>query len=514
VAIGLIVVSTAALSVVSYRYTVGRENLAETSLVQSNIKLATNYVEGIERSIVDNDLVLLQMIDVNEPSKWPAMVEAIKQADLNVDQVYFLRPESNTPLYPPYSYAIRNQWGAFINSFKVKELELEDKVLDQPHHLHMERPNNYFFATYVLKETRNGSRILVCFQMNFDKIAALLDRRLRDLQDRFYVSVVDFENNGVYGQPLLRTSKYFFETRFPTTHYKWILQIVPRNYTEIEQGMKNQRRTNLFLILFSMSLTFLSLAIIYVAWRRDRQLRQLKEDFISNVSHELKTPLSLIRMFSEILVTGRVSGEDKKLEYFRIIHNESDRMTRLINNLLDFANLVRGVKLGYFEKTNVAQVVAKAVEAYRYEIRKDGFQLSLDVDPDVPDTYADPNAITMALFNLLDNSVKYSGDRKQIDVRVGKSDGAVELSVKDQGIGIPPSEQPKIFEKFFRGSAPSVRKIRGSGIGLAITRHVAEMHGGEIRLESEPGKGSLFVLKIPIRNVPGDSRFELRDSTF
>jgi signal transduction histidine kinase len=97
---------------------------------------------------------------------------------------------------------------------------------------------------------------------------------------------------------------------------------------------------------------------------------------------------------------------------------------------------------------------------------------------------------------------------------VGKSDGAVELSVKDQGIGIPPSEQPKIFEKFFRGSAPSVRKIRGSGIGLAITRHVAEMHGGEIRLESEPGKGSLFVLKIPIRNVPGDSRFELRDSTF
>jgi hypothetical protein len=164
IAIGLIVVSTAALSVVSYRYTVGRENLAETSLVQSNIKLATNYVEGIERSIVDNDLVLLQMIDVDEPSKWPAMIEAIKQADLNVDQVYFLRPESNTPLYPPYSYAIRNQWGAFINSFKVKELGLADKVLDQPHHLHMERPNNYFFATYVLKETRKGSRIRSAFK--------------------------------------------------------------------------------------------------------------------------------------------------------------------------------------------------------------------------------------------------------------------------------------------------------------------------------------------------------------
>ena len=512
VAIGLIVVSTAALSVVSYRYTVGRENLAETSLVQINIKLAMNYVEGIEKSIVDNDLLLLEMIDVNEPSKWPAMVEAIKQADLNVDQVYFLRPDRNTPLYPPYSHEIRNQWGAFINSFKVKELELEDKVLDQPHHLHMERPNNYFFATYVLKETRSGSRILVCFQMNFDKIAALLDLHLRDLQDRFYVSVVDFENNGVYGQPLSRTSKYFFETRFPSTLYKWILQIVPRNYTEIEQGMKNQRRTNLVLIILSLSLTLLSLAIIYVAWRRDRQLRQLKEDFISNVSHELKTPLSLIRMFSEILVTDRVRSEDKKREYFQIIHNESDRMSRLINNLLDFANLGRGNESGYFEKTNIGTLAVKAVEAYRCEVQKDGFQLNLDLAPDIPDTFADPNAITMALFNLLDNSVKYSGDGKQIDVRVEKTNGTVDLSVKDRGIGIPPSEQPRIFDKFFRGSGPSIRRIRGSGIGLAITKHVAEIHGGEVSVQSEPGKGSLFTLKIPIRDAPDDSRFEIRNS--
>lgn len=511
-AIGLIVVSTAALSFFSYYYTVGRENLAETSLVQSNIKLASNYVEGVERNIVDNDLLLLNMIDVNEPSKWPAMVEAVKQADLNVDQVYFLQPPSNHPLYPPYSHPIRNQWGAFFNSFKVKDLDLENLALDQPYHLHMERPNNYFFATYVLKETRQGSRILVCFQMNFDKIVALLDRRLRGLRDRFYVSVVDYENNGVYGQPLSRESKYFFETRFPSTLYKWILQIVPRNYTEIEQGMRNQRRTNLILIISSMALTFLSLAVIYVAWRRDRQLRQLKEDFISNVSHELKTPLSLIRMFSEILVTGRVQSDDKRREYFEIIHNESDRMSRLIDNLLDFANLSRGLEHPHFEKTNIAQLVAKALEAYRNEIQKDGFELKLDLAPDIPDSFADPNALTMAFLNLLDNSVKYSGDRKQIEVRVGKADGAVDLSVMDKGFGIPVAEQGRIFDKFYRGSEPSVRRIRGSGIGLAITKHVAAMHGGEVRMESEPGKGSTFTLRIPIRDAPVDTKFESRDS--
>jgi len=501
-AVGLIILSTATLSFVSYHYTVGRENLAETSLVQSNTKLALYYVDQIEQKIVDNDRILMEMVDVNAPAKWPSMAEAIKKADLNVDQVYFLKPGSSYPLYPPYSYEIRNQWGAFRASFDVKELGLDRLVLDQPHHLHKELPNKYFFATFVLKEAADGSRILVCFQMNFDKMVALLDKGLRDLEDRFYVSIVDYENKGVYGQPISRSSKYFFETRFPSTLYKWILQVVPRNYTELEQEVKNQWRTNLFFIILSMSLTFISLAILYVGWRREGQLRQLKESFISNVSHELKTPLSLIRMFSEILVTGRVHGEDKKLEYYRIIHNESDRMSRLINNLLDFASLARGIENKHFEKTNVAQLVTKALEAYRYEIQKDGFELNLDAPPGIPDSFADPNAITMAFFNLLDNSVKYSRDKKRIDVRVRQNDGYVDLTVIDKGIGIPDSEQQKIFDKFYRGSDPSVRRIRGSGIGLAITKHVAEMHGGEVLVESTPGQGSTFILRIPIREAP------------
>jgi two-component system phosphate regulon sensor histidine kinase PhoR len=506
-AVGLIVISTVSLSLVSYHYTVGRENLAETSLVQSNNTLVMHYVDLMEQRIVDNDLILSEMVDVDEPAKWPSMAEAVKKTDLNVDQVYFLRPDSNYPLYPPYSYEIRNQWGAFRASFDVKELGLDRLVLGQPHHLHKELPNKYFFATFIVKETSKGSRIVVCFQMDFYKMVALLDKSLRDLQDRFYVSVVDYENKGVYGQPISRSSKYFFETRFPNTLYKWILQTVPRNYTELEQGVRNERRTNLFFIILSMSLIFISLAIIYVGWRRDRQLRQLKENFISNVSHELKTPLSLIRMFSEILVMGRVHGEDKKLEYYRIIHSESDRMSRLINNLLDFANLVRGIEYKNFEKTNIAQLVTKALEAYRYEIQKDGFQLNLETASGIPDSYADPNAITMAFFNLLDNSVKYSGDQKQIDVRVGQTNGFVDLTVTDKGIGIPLSEQQRIFDKFYRGSEPLVRRIRGSGIGLAITKHVAEMHGGEVLMASEPGKGSTFTLRIPIRNVPEGSSF-------
>jgi two-component system phosphate regulon sensor histidine kinase PhoR len=184
-------------------------------------------------------------------------------------------------------------------------------------------------------------------------------------------------------------------------------------------------------------------------------------------------------------------------------------MSRLINNLLDFANLVRGVEHKHFEKTNITQIVTKALEAYRYEVQKDGFVLNLEAAPDIPDTYIDPNAITMAFMNLLENSVKYSGDRKKIEVRIAQNNGFLELSVADQGIGISSIEQQKIFDQFYRGNDAAVRRIRGSGIGLAITRRVARMHGGEVAVESEPGKGSTFTLRIPVIE---DSKFEVRDS--
>ncbi|MDR0843129.1 MAG: HAMP domain-containing histidine kinase [Acidobacteriota bacterium] len=499
--IGLIVVSTAVLSFVSFHYAVGRENLVASSLDQSNKKLVAQHVDRIEQKIVDNDLLLAGMIDVNDPEKWPEQVEAVKKADLNVEQVYLLDPESRYPLYPKYSPEIRNQWGAFRANFDIQGVGLEQMTPGQPHHLHRERANDYFFVTYIAKETAEGKRLLVCFQMNFDQIRRLLTVRLSDLEDKFYVSVVDYDNNVIYGQPLSRSFKVY-EERFHSTLYKWMLQIRPRDYEELEAGIANERRSRQFFITLSMLLTVFSLAIIYVGWRRDRQLRQLKDSFISNVSHELKTPLSLISMFSEMLATDRVRKEEKKREYYRIIHSESDRMTRLIGNLLDFANLSRGVEHKHFERINIARLVSEALEGYRYETEKAGVAINAEIAPDVPDSLADPNSITMAFLNLLDNAVKYSGDQKEIDVRVSCDAEAAQIVVKDRGIGIPLSEQDKIFDKFYRVNTPATLKVRGSGIGLAITRHVAKLHGGEVSVRSEPGRGSEFTLKIPLRKIP------------
>jgi two-component system, OmpR family, phosphate regulon sensor histidine kinase PhoR len=501
IAIGVIIISTGILSLVSYHYTAGRENLIETTLVQSNTKLATQYVDRIEQRIIDNDRILADMIDVYDPAKWPAAVESIKKADLNVDQVFIFRPGQSNPLFPKYSFEIRNSWGAVTASMKQREFATDKIGINQAHHLHKERRDNYFFASYLLKEDANGERYLICFLLNYERIIDLLDKYLKDLQPNFYVSIVDFDNNGIYGHPVSRASKYYYEMRFPTTFYKWILQIVPRNYTEIETDVRNQRRAYLFLIVMSMGLIFASLGIIYIGGRRERQLRKLKEDFISNVSHELKTPLSLINMFSEMLKSGRVRNETTKGEYYTIIHNESERMTHLIENLLDFASLERGERAKNFENVNLAQLVVHELEAFGYQAQKEGFHVESNIEESVSDTFADPTAISMALLNLLDNSLKYSGDRKQIRIGVGQKNGYIEISVSDQGPGIPADEQDRIFEKFYRGSTAAGKKIRGSGIGLSITRHVAEMHGGEILLQSEVGVGSTFTLRIPVRPV-------------
>jgi len=493
-AIVVIVLSTATLSYLSYRYTVGGENKVDMTLLQQNISLVEQTVDRIEQKIIDNDRILYDMTDVNDPSSWDEVNEAIKKADLNVDQVWFLKPDG-TVLYPHRSLP-----KAFQLSFK-RELKPERLRVDETNHLHREREEGYFFASYVLRQNRKGEKILVCYQMNKDKLIALIDKFLRDLSPKHYVSIVDFENYGVYQAPVNRSVKYFYERRFPKTFYKWLLQLLPRDYTEIEREVTNRSRVNFFFIVLSMSLTLFSLAIIYIAGLRERQLAQLKEDFISNVSHELKTPLSLIRMFSEILVLDKVKNEPTKQEYYGIIHNESERMSRLVSNLLDFASLERGAQSKNFEQTNIARLVTKELEAYRYQIQKEGFELLTRVDETVPDTLANPNALTLAFFNLLDNSVKYSGDQKQITVTVAQTDGFVDLSVKDCGLGIPRAEQQRIFEKFYRGTNPLVQKIRGSGIGLSITKHVAEMHGGQVLLDSELGFGSTFTLRIPIREA-------------
>jgi signal transduction histidine kinase len=236
---------------------------------------------------------------------------------------------------------------------------------------------------------------------------------------------------------------------------------------------------------------------VYSNVRRELHLSRLKSDFVANVSHELKTPLALVRLFAETLELGRVPNEDKARQYYRVINKESQRLTQLINNILDFSRIEAGRKEYRFVTTNVAKVVADVVDSYRFHIEQQGFDLQVRVAEDLPEVEADPEALGQAVLNLLNNAIKYSRDSKSIVVDVRRDESRVLISVADQGIGIPKGEHKKIFEKFYRGEDSLVHETKGSGLGLPLVRHILEAHGGSVEVDSAPGRGSTFTLVVP-----------------
>jgi len=240
------------------------------------------------------------------------------------------------------------------------------------------------------------------------------------------------------------------------------------------------------------------LLLVYSNVRREMELARLKSDFVANVSHELKTPLALIRLFAETLELGRVSGAEKARHYHRVINNESQRLTQLINNILDFSRIEAGRKEYRFARTDLGAVVREVVEAYRFPIEQLGFVLELAVDEELPEIPLDREAISQALINLLNNAIKYSRDEKHIRIEARRDGARILVSVSDRGIGIAKPEQRKIFEKFYRAEDSLVHETKGSGLGLSLVRHIVEAHGGSVDVESVPGRGSTFTLRLPL----------------
>jgi signal transduction histidine kinase len=241
---------------------------------------------------------------------------------------------------------------------------------------------------------------------------------------------------------------------------------------------------------------------VYLAYRnisREMNLARLKSDFVANVSHELRTPLALIRLYAETLELGRLTAQEKYQEYFRIIREESERLSALINNILDFSRIEAGRKEYDFKQTDLAELVRSTLDSYRFQIEQNGFAFEENIANDIPPVNVDREAIARSLLNLVNNALKYSKDQKFIGVSLYRSNGSVKLEVRDRGIGIAPAEQDKIFEKFYRCGDPLVHNTKGSGLGLSLVKHIAQAHGGKVFVESAPERGSKFTIALPIQ---------------
>jgi signal transduction histidine kinase len=241
--------------------------------------------------------------------------------------------------------------------------------------------------------------------------------------------------------------------------------------------------------------------LIVTDLNRQLRLARQKTDFVSNVSHELKTPLTSIRMFSELLAEGRVTDPSKQRSYLAIITAETARLTRLINNVLDFARIERGEKKYRFQPCDLAEVVREAADTYRPNLEANGFQFECELPEAAVLVNGDRDALAQVVVNLLSNAEKYSDSHKEIAVRVQPQTRPLpyaEVKVLDRGLGVPEGCAEKIFEQFYRAHDSLSSGIQGSGLGLTLARQIARAHGGDVVYEPRAGGGSCFSLRLPL----------------
>jgi signal transduction histidine kinase len=248
----------------------------------------------------------------------------------------------------------------------------------------------------------------------------------------------------------------------------------------------------LLLLTIAASLYFMNTMV-----RRTAELSALKTDFVSAVSHEMRTPLATIRMIAEMFQMERVKDLRTSQEYIETVTSETERLTRLINKVLDFSRMDSGRKPYSFVPAALGPLVDATVKNFEAGISQD-CRIDVAIEPDLPEARVDEDAIVQALINLLDNAVKYSPEPGQVQVTLSRRGAELLLQVADRGIGIDPRKLGMIFEKFYRCEDELTRRTTGTGIGLSIVKHIAEAHGGRIEVQSAPGQGSVFTLHLPL----------------
>lgn len=379
-----------------------------------------------------------------------------------------------------------------------------------------EASHSFFYVFYPLKNTDVAGLILNPQYVRKEYLNRLIPGLLRGSgtkrsESGLAVSVFDEKQNQIYANAS-GVKNYQVKMAFAPVFPNWDLAATYRG-SSIQSVAQASFEKSLLLTAFVLCLLLVGIILTLRAASREMSLAAAKSSFVSNVSHELKTPLALIRLYAETLELDRVKDEQQGKDFLRTINGETRRLTQLINNILDFSKIEAGRKEYRFVSSDVAEIVETVLRTYEYQLRDAGFEVSTRIDQGLPMVAIDAEAISQAVVNLLNNATKYSEDAKKIEVAVAARDSHIAIEVADHGIGILRSEQQKIFEKFYRVSTTLVHNTKGSGLGLALVKHVVEAHGGRVLVDSELGRGSRFTILIPIpktESAPKKAAAEIR----
>jgi signal transduction histidine kinase len=260
------------------------------------------------------------------------------------------------------------------------------------------------------------------------------------------------------------------------------------------------RRENLYVGMLAVVVALLGVGGYLTArmLKSELAVAQMKSDFVSTVSHEFRSPLAGINQLGEMLRDGRVHDQTRRQQYYEMIVTETQRLRRLVENVLDFARLEDGRRQYRFEAVEPAEWLREVAEDFRAEVAGAGFVVEAEIPAELPAIVADRETLTTAVHNLLDNAVKYSGDSNVVRVKAGTDSGGLTISVRDEGVGIREEDQGRIFEKFYRGGGEIAREVKGVGLGLNLVQHIVAAHGGSISFDSKEGRGSTFTIRLKL----------------
>jgi len=441
-----------------------------------------------------------------------SLIENLIHRNLALKAVFFASDISISKYYADsiFSFDTNNEKDFIIHTLRENENEIQ-KVLKYfdagyrqiyPVKTDLERTSLLLFA---LTSQENENNICGLFVDSEDFIKENLGPKFQSMaQGKFFISAFNKKTSeAVFTNDLFDQDEHEIrikETLWLFNSYEIGIQL---DGDPIEEMVNERRKNNIIIVVLMDVVLLIGAWFVYRNVRNEIKLAQIKSDFVSNVSHEIKTPLALINMYSETLEMGRINSEEKKLEYYKTINKEARRLSRMVNKILSFSKIENGKREYFFTQTDINEVVEKVISTYQHHFKNSNFTCKFNLAENLPLVNIDEEAIIDALNNLIDNAIKYSANIKSIEINTGIKAARVYVEVKDSGIGIKEKDQVLIFDKFFRVTHGNLaHHAKGSGIGLNIVKHIIDSHNGEILVQSSYGNGSSFTLffQSPLKN--------------